>query len=236
LLGQGTATETFGDYFLPNYALLSSVSRAVGYLSDRSRIAMYGLAPVNGFELGINFIILGPNTNPFGVLGSRRLMNVYTGDYLEWDFDFLNPWLLNYARIMFGPFAEADISGLVDTGGNVFTGRFATAQLPASASYLVVSNDTTPWSPTQNKLIGTVTGLTTSLISSGYNSYGMYFFWYGTLIPSTDTVVNEIGIYTKVYDTGGVTHEIAVARIVLSSPVTLYANKYNIVLIKWFAF
>jgi hypothetical protein len=234
LLGQGANAETFGDYTITSGTNLSGISKAVGYLSDRSRISVYGSAPSNGYELGINFNIYTAN-GCFGALGSRRVMSVTAGDYLEWDFDFLNPWLLNWARIMFGIFAEADISGLVDTGSRTFTGRFASAQLPALASYLVVSNNTTPWSPTQNKLIGTVTGLTTGLAYSNWNSAGMYFFWYGTLTPSTDTVVNEIGIYTKVYDTGGATHEIAVARIVLSSPVTLYANKYNVVLIKWFA-
>jgi hypothetical protein len=163
-------------------------------------------------------------------------MSVTAGDYLEWDFDFLNPWLLNWARIMYGVFTDANISGLVNTSGTIFTGRIATAQLPASASYLLVSNNTTPWSPTQYKLIGSPTSLTTQLTYSNWSGASTFMLWYGYIVPSADITVNEIGIYTKVYDTGGTAREIAVARVVLSSSLTLSAGKYNVILIKWVAF
>jgi hypothetical protein len=205
-------------------------------MSDRIRVSLYGTVPSDGYEIGLQGTFLDTSGSGVSAILTRKVMSVVSGDYIEYDIDFLNPWLFNYARIVLYLVENADVPGLIDTSGNIFTGRSAGAQLPASASYLLVSNDTTPWSPTQYKLIGSPTSLTTNLIVSGFNRAAMFFLWYGLINPSVDITVNEIGIYTKVYDTGGAAREIAVARVVLSSPLTLSAGKYNVILIKWVAF
>jgi hypothetical protein len=232
--GTGTVPEGFTDYALKARSGSISTSITIGYMSDRVRITLSGTLPASASELGIEQSLYDTSTSG----SSTYLLGRITGSWsanqaVAWYIDFLQPWVRGIGDYMYGIHRNADVT-MVRVDGTSFTARTSGISSAGSA-YLVASSDLVSWS---SMLIA----ISNAFSLSNYYAdilgtrYIRATFIHGLYSPSQDIQVNTIGLYFPVYDTTGASQTVCILVQPLSSPITLYASRNNLIVLRIIAF
>ena len=118
--------------------------------------------------------------------------------------------------------------------GTSFTARIG-GDSQSGSVYLVASSDLVSWSPTLIS-ISNVFSLSNYYTDILGTRYIRATFIHGLYSPSNDIAVNTIGLYFPVYDVNGNTQTVCILVQPLSSPITLYASRNNLIVLRIIAF
>jgi hypothetical protein len=231
--GTGTMTESFVDRSLVSRVGSITASITIGYMNDRIRIALSGTVPSTSYELGIEQSLFDTGNNYHTVLLGRKTGSWSGNTAVSWYIDFLSPWVRGVGDYMYGILRSANVT-MVRIDGTSFTAR-TTGNSNAGSAYLVASSDLVSWS-------STLIAISNAFSLSNYYAdvlntrYIRATFIHGLYSPSNDIAVNTIGLYFPVYDVNGNTHTVCILAQPLSSPITLYASRNNIIVLRIIAF
>jgi hypothetical protein len=231
--GGGTTAESFVDRSLVARAGSISASISVGYLSDRVRITLSSTIPSMSYELGIEQTLIDTAGGSRTTLLGRRTGSWSASQAVAWYIDFLSPWVRGVGDYMYGIHREADVT-MVRVDGASFTAR-TSGDSNAGSAYLVASSDLVSWSPT-------LTAISNAFSLSNYYAdilgtrHIRATFIHGLHSPANDIAVNTIGLYFPVFDTTGVSQTVCILVQPLSSPITLYASRNNLIVLRIIAF
>jgi hypothetical protein len=231
--GAGTTPESFVDRTLVTRVGSISTLITVGYLSDRVRIAFSGTIPSTSYELGIEQTLSDTSGSARTTLLGRRTGSWGAGTAVAWYIDFLAPWVRGVGDYMFGIHREADVT-MVRVDGVSFTAR-TSGESNAGSAYLVASSDLVDWSPT-------LIAISNAFSLSNYYAdilgtrYIRATLIHGLYSPANDIAVNTIGLYFPVFDTAGTSQTVCILAQPLSSPITLYASRNNLIVLRIIAF
>jgi len=229
IYGTGTTPETFTDWKLANYVGSIGTSITISYQTDRTRITLSGTLTATATELGISqslYDAAGPSRT---TLLGRITGSWSTNQAVTWNIDFLSPWVRAVGDLMYGTLTKANVT-MVEISGSSFTAR--TSGDPQSGSaYLMASSDVISWSPSLY-VMSNAFSLNNYYADLLYTRYIRGTFIHGLYAPAADTTVNTIGLYFPVYDTSGNTHITCVLVQPLSSPITLYGGKNNLIVLR----
>jgi len=123
---------------------------------------------------------------------------------------------------------------MVRIDGTSFTAR-TSGDSQSGSAYLVASGDLVSWS---SMLIA----ISNAFSLSNYYAdilgtrYVRATLIHGLYSPVNDIAVNTIGLYFPVYDTTGTSQTVCILVQPLSSPVTLYASRNNLIVLRIIAF
>jgi hypothetical protein len=231
--GTGTTTESFVDRCLVSKVGTISASISVGYLSDRIRITLSGVVPSTSYELGIE-----QNTVDTGNAVHTSLFGRKTGSWsantaVSWYIDFLSPWVRGVGDYMYGIHRYANVT-MVRVDGTSFTARTG-GDSNAGSIYLVASSDLVSWSSTLIA-ISNAFSLSNYYADTLGTRYIRSTFLHGLYSPANDTAVNTIGLYFPVFDANGNSQTVCILVQPLSSPITLYASRNNLIVLRIIAF
>ena len=228
--GTGTTPESFLDYILKSRSGTISTSISLGYLSDRIRITLSGTLPASAYELGIEQYTL--STTFYNLFG-RKTGSWSAGQAIAWYIDFLPPWVRGIGDLMYGYHANINVS-MVRVDGVSFTAR-TTGDLNAGSTYLVASSDLVSWSSTLIAISNafSLSNYYADILSTRYIRATMI---HGLYSPANDIAVNTIGLYFPVFDTAGTSQTVCILVQPLSSPITLYASRNNLIVLRIIAF
>jgi len=235
--GTNSTPEGFTDYTLKARSGSISTSITVGYMSDRVRITLSGTIPSASNELGIEQSLYaiwstGSGGIPF-LLGRRTGSYWSAGQAVAWYIDFLQPWVRGIGDYMYGILRDADVP-MARIDGTAFTAR--TSNTPnAGTAYLVASSDLVSWDPTL-VAISNAFGLSNYYIDILGTRYMRATMIHGLHSPANDIAVNTIGLYFPVFDTTGASQTVCILVQPLASPITFYASRNNLVVLRIIAF
>ena len=231
--GSGTTPERFTDYRLASYSGSVSATFLVTTLADRSRVSISGVIPVASNEIGIYQAL----KNVLGGTYTAMLARV-TGSFgayqgVAYNIDFLNPWVSNIARLMCGIHSNSNVS-LTKIDGTTITARVL-GDVNAGSIFLVVSSSGVSWSPALYSIPNPITmemsyGDISNLRTVRYTAA------IGSLTPSSDLSIQSIALYQEILDTASARQTVCMAVIPLASPITFYANRLNVVVVRILAF
>jgi hypothetical protein len=231
--GTGTTPEGFTNCALQSKSGSISTSITIGYMSDRIRITLSGTLPASASELGIEQSLIDTSGNIRTTLLGRRIGSWSVNQAIAWYIDFLQPWVRGVGDYMYGIHRYANIT-MVRIDGASFTAR-TSGDSQSGSAYLVASSDLVSWDPT---LIA---------ISNAFSLSNYYAdvlntrntrasIIHGLYSPSQDIQVNTIGLYFPVYDATGASQTVCILVQPLSSPITFYASRNNLVVLRIIAF
>jgi hypothetical protein len=227
--GTGTAPESFVDRTLQARAGSISTTITIGYLSDRVRISLSGILPSDSSELGIEQNLYDTSVNTRTTLLGRKVGSFTSGQGVTWNVDFLSPWVRQIGDYMFGVHINGNVT-MVRIDGVSFTARTG-ADSNAGSSYLVASSSVVTWDPGLSGITGAF-----SLINLFADVLGTRVvrstIIYGLSSPSSDVEVNTIGLYFPVFDTVGNPQTTCILVQPLASPITLYAGRNNLIVLR----
>jgi hypothetical protein len=230
--GTGTVPESFVDRTLQARAGSISTTVTIGYLSDRVRISFSGTIPSDSSELGIEQVLIDTTSTNRTTLLGRKVGSFASGRGVVWNIDFLSPWVRAVGDYMYGIHANLNVT-MVRIDGVSFTAR-TSGDANAGSVYLVASSDAMTWDPM-------LSGITNafSLTSFYADLFGTRFvrstIIYGLSSPASDITVNTIGLYFPVYDSAGTAQTVCVLVQPLASPVTLFAGRNNLIVLRLIA-
>ncbi|MEM2446520.1 MAG: hypothetical protein QW734_07665 [Candidatus Bathyarchaeia archaeon] len=231
--GLGTVPEALSDYTITSAAaLVTTVS--FGVLADRMRIAFGANASKDGTELGLTLTCYDTAGNAQRFLAGRKVVSFLKGDPISWNVDLYQPWVYNWLSILRGLILNENRPDLLDMAGTVYTLRISGAQAVAGPVYLCVGTGTGDFSFYDYTLTDPAKLTTTS--TRGVTGLHALLFLSGSIVPTADIVMGELGIVQPLYDTGGVTHDTLLARFRISPTITLPANKRSIITVRWLAY
>jgi len=227
--GTGTAPESFVDRALQARAGGISTTITIGYLSDRTRVSLSGTLPSGSSELGIEQSLYDTSVTARTILLGRRVGSFTAGQAVTWNIDFLSPWVRAVGDYMYGIHAEVNVT-MVRIDGVSFTAR-TTGDANAGSVYLVASSDLISWDPMLYGITNafTLTNLYADMLSSRYIRSTII---YALSSPASDISVNTIGLYFPVFDTAGSAQTVCVLVQPLASPITLYAGRNNLIVLR----
>jgi hypothetical protein len=231
--GTGTTTESFVDRCLVSKVGTISASISVGYMSDRIRITLSGAVPSTSYELGIEQTTVDTSGSGHTSLLGRKTGSWSGNTAVSWYIDFLSPWVRGVGDYMYGIHRYANVT-MVRIDGTSFTAR-TSGDSQSGSAYLVASSDLVSWS-------STLIAISNAFSLSNYYAdilgtrYIRATFFHGLYSPANDTAVNTIGLYFPVYDANGNTQTVCILAQPLSSPITLYASRNNLVVLRIIAF
>jgi hypothetical protein len=231
--GTGTTPESFVDRTLVSRVGSISASVSVGYLSDRIRITLSGTIPSTSYELGIEQGLYAIGGATYTTLLGRKTGSWSAGTAVAWYIDFLSPWVRGVGDYIYGIHRNADVT-MVRIDGTSFTAR-TSGDSQSGSAYLVASGDLVSWS---SMLIA----ISNAFSLSNYYAdilgtrYVRATLIHGLYSPVNDIAVNTIGLYFPVYDTTGTSQTVCILVQPLSSPVTLYASRNNLIVLRIIAF
>jgi hypothetical protein len=227
--GTGTAPESFVDRTLLSRAGSISTSVTIGYLSDRVRVSLSGTLPSGSSELGIEQALIDTGNAPRVTLLGRKVGTFTAGQGVTWNIDFLSPWVRAVGDFMYGVLAGLNVT-MVRIDGVSFTAR-TLGDGNAGSAYLVASSSTVTWDP---MLVG-ITGAF-SLTNYYADVLGARFvrstIIYGLSSPASDIQVNTIGLYFPVFDSAGTAQTVCILVQPLASPITLFAGRNNLIVLR----
>jgi hypothetical protein len=227
--GTSTAPETFTDIALRSYSGSISTSISMSYLSDKTRVVLSGVVPATAYELGI----YQPLCDTTGVtkiaMLARRVGSWSANQAVNYNIDFYSPWVKQVGDLVYGILRNADV-GTQRIDGTTITLR-TSADVNADTAYLVISPTPVSWSPSLYYVPGAVTPTIyyADILGSRYIRATII---HGLIAPSSDTQINTLGLYQSVYDSSGVTHTVCWFVLPLSSPITLYAARNNLIVLR----
>jgi hypothetical protein len=231
--GTGTTPESFVDRTLMSRVGSISTSISVGYLSDRIRITLSGTIPSTSYELGIEQSLFTTVATVYTALLGRKTGSWSANTAVAWYIDFLSPWVRGVGDYVYGVHRKADVT-MVRIDGTSFTAK-TSGDANAGSAYLVASSDLVSWSPT-------LIAISNAFSLSNYYAdilgtrYIRATFMHGLYSPANDIAVNTIGLYFPVYDTLGASQTVCILVQPLSSPITLYASRNNLIVLRIIAF
>jgi len=230
--GTSTIAETFTDYILRSYVGSIATTIAVTVLSDRVRISLSGILPATAYELGIYQSLYDTAGGARTTMLARTVGSWADGGAIIYDIDFLNPWVVNAAYLMYGILRNVNEAMLKLDGSSVIART--SGDVNAASSYLVVSPSSVTWSPGLYNVPDAASMTTYYIDMLGMRSI-RYTALMGTAVPGTDMVVNTIGLYQPMFDSAGVTFTACHLVLPLASPITLYAGRNNIIVLRLLA-
>jgi hypothetical protein len=227
--GASTAPETFTDIALRAYSGSISTSISISYLGDRTRVTLSGTLPATAYELGI-YQSLYDSAGSSRLIMLARLVGSWSGGrVVNYGIDFLSPWVKQVGDLIFGTLRDADVS-TQRIDGTTITIR-AGGEVNAGSSYMVISSKSVSWSPSLYYVPDAVS-ITNYYIDMLGTRFLRVSIFHGLTAPSADTSVNTIGLYQPVFDNTGTTHTVCHLVLPLSSPITLYAGRNNLIILR----
>jgi len=227
--GIGTDPEYFTQIALASYKGSISTTISISYMSDRNRVSLSGTLPDVAYELGVYQVLYDTSAATRTTMLGRRTGSWSKGQSVIWNIDFLQPWVRAVADMLYGILLNANAT-MVDVTGASFTSR-SSGDVNASSVWLVISPDTVTWSPSLTSIPNKV-DLTTYYSDLLTSRVARMTFIYGTFTPPSDTQYNTIGLYQNIYDSGGGIHTCCMMVIPLSAPITFYANRNNLAILR----
>jgi hypothetical protein len=231
--GTGTTPEGFTDRTLVSRAGSISTSITIGYLSDRIRITLSGTIPSASSELGIEQNLYDTSGSYAPALLGRKTGSWGANQAIAWYIDFLQPWVRGIGDYMYGIHRDINLS-MVRIDGTSFTAR-TSGDGNAGSAYLVASGDLVSWSPTLIA-VSNAFSLNNYYVDILSTRYIRTTIIHGLYSPANDIQVNTIGLYFPVYDTTGASQTVCILVQPLSSPITFYASRNNLVVLRIIAF
>jgi hypothetical protein len=230
--GSGTTLESFIDYTLKSKVGNISTSIAIGYMSDRTRITLSGVVPASASELGIEQSLNNTDGNANTILLGRKTGSWSQNQSVAWYIDFLNPWVKAVGDLMYGIMRYTSVT-IVRIDGVGFTAR-TNAECQPGPAYLVASGDVVTWDPTLYAIPNafSLSMYYADILNSRYIRATML---HGLYSPANDITVNTVGLYFPVYDTTGASYTTCILVQPLSSPITLYAGRNNLIVLRLLA-
>jgi hypothetical protein len=227
--GASAVPEGFTDYSLKSRTGAVTPSLSVGYLSDRVRVTYSGTIPSSASELGIEVNYYGA----VWVLFARKTGSWSANQAVAWYIDFLQPWVRAIGDIWYGLNINTNVS-VVRVDGTTITARTG-GVIQAGSAYLVASSDLVSWSPTLIA-ISNAFSLNSYYADIASTRYIRATMIHGLHSPANDIQVNTIGLYFPIYDSGGAIQTVCILVQPLSSPITFYAGRNNLVVLRIIAF
>jgi len=223
--GTSTTPETLQDYMLGGTVVARTTTSVYQLFSDKFRLVWEALFNDTISEFGVTFEGYNTAGTLRSVLLTRKVIGTTTVNGLRVFLDITNPFNKNFGMILYGTFWDANVDGVVDITGGTFQARTANDYNAGSLKLGVDPNDvswsidlvTTP-SPT---LLTTLTCVYTTRTLS-------YLLSVAYVSPSSDIQVSTILLDQPIYDSGGYVHETLLGILKPPSPITLYANRTNI--------
>lgn len=227
--GIGTDPEFFTQYVLSSYKGSLPTSISITYPTDRSRISFSGTLPDTAYELGLYQSWSNPAGTYYTTMFGRKSGEWSKGQAIVWNIDFLQPWVRAIADMLYGILLDANVT-MVDVIGSSFTAR-SSGDVNVGSVWLVASPNTVTWSPS---LISIPNKVDLTMFYSDFLSsrVARMTFLFGMYTPLSDTAYNTIGLYQSIYDSGGGTHTCCMMVIPLSAPMTFYANRNNLAILR----
>jgi hypothetical protein len=227
--GTSTVPETFTDNVLKSYSGSITNSFAISYLSDRTRVTLSGIVPATAYELGIYQLLFYSSGAARTFLLARKVGSWSANQVVNYNIDFLSPWVKQVGDLIYGILRNADVN-TQRIDGTTITIR-TSAEINPSSTYLVLSPTSVSWSPSLYYIPNAVVPSNYYTDILGTRSLRMTMI-NGLIAPSSDTQINTLGLYQSVYDIGGVTHTVCWLVLPLSSPITLYASRNNLIVLR----
>jgi hypothetical protein len=227
--GMSTISPTFIDNVLKSYSGSISTSISMNYLSDRTRVTLSGILTGAAYELGIYQSLYDASAVSHICLLARMVGSWSANQVVNYNIDFLSPWVKQVGDLIYGILRNADVN-TQRIDGTTITLRTSTEINPSSV-YLVISPTSVSWSPSLYYIPNALTPSNYYLDLLG-SRYIRMTILNGLIAPSSDTQINTLGLYQSVYDSGGVTHTVCWLVLPLSSPITLYAARNNLVILR----
>jgi hypothetical protein len=227
--GTSTISPTFTDNVLKSYSGSISTSISMSYLSDRTRVILSGILTGTAYELGIYQLLFDTSSNTRTCLLARMVGSWSANQVVNYNIDFLSPWVKQVGDLIYGIFRNADVN-TQRIDGTTITLR-SSGDANASSSYLVLSSGAVSWTPLLYYVPSAVTPTNYYFDIFSTRSIRMTVF-NGLIAPSNDIQINTLGLYQLVYDSGGVTHTVCWLVLPLSSSITLYAARNNLVILR----
>jgi hypothetical protein len=227
--GRSTAPATFTDNALKSYVGSISTSISIAYLSDRTRVTLSGAVPATAYELGVYQSLYEAGGSGRTIMLARMVGSWSAGQAVSYRIDFFSPWVKQVGDLIYGI--------LMDT--NVVTQRIdgttinlrTSVEVNAGSSYLVISPTKVSWDPSLYYVPGAVTPTNYYADILG-TRYIRATIIHALIAPSSDMQVNTLGLYQSVYDTTGATHPVCWLVLPLASPITLYAGRNNLIVLR----
>ena len=231
--GTGTTPESFVDRTLVSRSGSISTSISIGYMSDRVRITLSGTIPSTSYELGIEQALYDSSGGLHTTLLGRKTGSWSASTAVAWYIDFLSPWVRGVGDYMYGIHRKANVT-MVRIDGTSFTAR-TSGDSNAGTIYLVASSDLVSWGPTLVAISNafSLSNYYADILGTRYIRATMI---HGLYSPANDIQVNTIGLYFPVFDTAGVSQTVCILVQPLSSPITLYASRNNLIVLRIIAF
>jgi hypothetical protein len=231
--GTSTTPEGFIDYALKSYSGSISTSFSIGYLSDRTRVTLSGVVPATAYELGIYQVLYTAVSSWTTFILARRTGSWSANQAVSYYIDFFSPWVRGIGDYMYGILRKADVT-MARVDGTSFTAR-TSGTSNAGSTYLVASSDLVNWDPTLVAISNafSLSNYYADILNTRYIRATMI---HGLYSPANDIQVNTIGLYFPVYDINGATQTVCILVQPLSSPITFYASRNNLVVLRIVAF
>jgi hypothetical protein len=227
--GSGVDPSYFTQYNLQSRKGFLASSVDIVYLSDRSRISVSGILPEDAYEIGVEQSLYDTPGYARTILLARTTGSFSRGKAVVYNIDFLYPWTRQIADLLFGTMIDKNVI-MIDVNGVVFLSRTG-ADPNAGSVYLVLSSSSVSWSPSLYSIPSPITPSSFYCDNFGSRSLRMTYI-HGMMSPSTDIAVNTVALYQPIFRSDGTSLTVCHLVIPLSSPVTFYGNKNNLIVLR----
>jgi hypothetical protein len=227
--GSGVDPSYFTQYSLQSRKGFLASSVDIAYLSDRTRISVSGILPEDAYEIGVEQSLYDSGGFVRTTLLARTTGSFSRGNAVVYNIDFLYPWVRQIADLLFGTMIDKNVI-MVDVNGVVFLSRTG-ADPNAGSVYLVLSSSSVSWSPSLYNIPSPITPSLFYYDNFGSRSLRMTYI-HGMMSPSSDIAVNTVALYQPIFRSDGTSMTVCHLIIPLSSPVTFYGNKNNLIVLR----
>ena len=239
--GTGQATPTVTDNNLASADIYVPTNYIdVSELADRTQLLIAGVwspdVNKNYYEAGLkwmidfysNFVCLLARTIFPSALLRVAFTQYFDGYVLEFQSQFTR-WFVRALSLFISGLELRQTRGRVakDTSGNLFVIRSPRAF--AGSPDVMIGSDNTPQSPDDYKLKSPITSLDSQnqTVEVDTVNQEVRIIRTGSITPSSNITLGEIGLFCNLAgfrDGSSVTPKVMIARVALTSPITLYAG------------
>jgi len=228
VLSQDTAEPQFSNSVVSNASFFSTEVQTYEFLSDRLRLNAQWTSNGNYSSVGVYF-----NVYSALPLLARSLVSVSVDQVVTYSIDFFEPWTKNFFLFWAGLWLDRNVSGLVDTSGatrDLNSG--ADTDFKGCGAQIAIGAGTNPFSFDDYTLTNMDVLPTDYVYKVGTNSSFILIAFISKYIPSSDITITEIGLVQKYKATDGNLYEYLICRMLLTEPITLIANKSNVLIVR----